>query len=63
MNPNTHETPEQTFPITTSLLNGILKYLGSRPYIEVRGLIDGIVAQTEASQKQETLKVVEASKE
>lgn len=33
--------------LTVELVNGILQYLGSRPYIEVANLIAGI--QTEAS--------------
>jgi hypothetical protein len=31
--------------LTTDLINGILQYLGSRPYIEVSGLITEIHKQ------------------
>lgn len=33
--------------LSTDLINGILQYLGSRPYVEVASLINGI--QTEAA--------------
>ena len=33
--------------LTVELVNGILQYLGSRPYVEVASLINGI--QTEAA--------------
>lgn len=35
--------------LSTDLVNGILQYLGSRPYVEVAGLINGI--QQQASQQ------------
>jgi len=34
--------------LTTELINGILQYLGSRPYVEVAALINGIQTQAAA---------------
>ena len=34
--------------LTTNLVNGILQYLGSRPYLEVSGLIQEIQKQAAA---------------
>lgn len=31
--------------LSTDLVNGILQYLGSRPFVEVAGLINGIQTQ------------------
>jgi hypothetical protein len=31
--------------LTTELINGILQYLGNRPYVEVAGFINGIQQQ------------------
>ena len=45
--------------ITTQLLNGILQYLGGRPFVEVAGLIQEIQKQASA-QGQEPVAAPEA---
>ena len=47
--------------LTTELINGILQYLGARPYIEVAGLITEI--QKQASEQGATPVEVEPPKE
>jgi hypothetical protein len=37
------------FSISQKLLNSVVNYLGSRPYLEVNGLINSIVEELKAS--------------
>jgi hypothetical protein len=45
--------------LTTDLVNGVLQYLGSRPFVEVAGLIQEIQKQASA-QGAEPVEKVEA---
>ena len=48
--------------LTTELINGILQYLGSRPFVEVAGLINGIQSQA-ANQGAKPTAITEEVKE
>jgi len=39
--------------LTTELINAILQYLGSRPYVEVVGLVNEIQKQAKETPKEE----------
>ena len=38
--------------LTTELINGILQYLGSRPYVEVVGLVNEIQKQAKETKEE-----------
>jgi len=41
----------ETVQLSTQLVNAVLQYLGSRPFVEVANLINGIQKEAEAQVK------------
>lgn len=41
----------ESLQLSTQLINAILQYLGSRPFVEVANLINGIQKEAEAQAK------------
>lgn len=47
--------------LSTQLVNGVLQYLGSRPFVEVAGLIQEIQKQAQAQGAQPVADVAEST--